>query len=359
MFKNGFAGTPTMDQRPFKVLVIGDSLIWGQGLLEGDKTYTHVTEWLRREHFAGRQSVDLKVKAHSGATITVEAKPGTKQVRVVGDEDRAFTGEVNLSYPSMWKQVELAAAEYRSAGHARGADLVLLTAGITDLTVEGVLDPFEDSRKLIPRVEEVCRDRVSRLLEYTLEHNPDALVAVVGYFPIISPHSSRKRVFNGWLDVLSVPGPAQPLINNPMIRALFFRRLFKNAVKRSRVWREESDRNLRFAVKAANTKRGGRSAVFIASPLTEEHAAESTKTMLFRMQNDGRSEDPLYAARTAQCKAVFKELERTTGEKHSARRCSIAGVGHPNPSGARLYADAIISELKNFLPARSPSGTER
>jgi hypothetical protein len=39
--------TPNSPARDFELLVVGDSLIFGQGLLEKDKIYTHVAEWLR------------------------------------------------------------------------------------------------------------------------------------------------------------------------------------------------------------------------------------------------------------------------------------------------------------------------
>ena len=34
-------------QESFDVLVVGDSLIWGQGLEQKDKIFTHVVNWLR------------------------------------------------------------------------------------------------------------------------------------------------------------------------------------------------------------------------------------------------------------------------------------------------------------------------
>ena len=257
---------------------------------------------------------------------------------------------VNFALLAMWKQVELAAVEYEREGSRRGADLVLLSAGITDITVEGVLDPFEDSEKLIPLIEKVCRDRVGRLLDHIAANNPTAAVAVVGYFPMVSERSSARRVLNAWLDVADVPSFFQPFVNNPLVRAVYFRKLFKNAIKRSKTWVRESDRNLRLAVEQANASAGRRFAVFVPSPLTEENAAESPETMLFRMFKDGKVEDPLFRARTAECKTVYKRLEQATGLKHSPRRCSLAGAGHPNKVGARLYAEAIISELRDILP---------
>src|SRR5215475_8736953 len=56
---------------PFEFLVVGDSLIFGQGLEEKDKFYTLTKNWLENEFFTGKRTVNLKTKAHSGATITL------------------------------------------------------------------------------------------------------------------------------------------------------------------------------------------------------------------------------------------------------------------------------------------------
>jgi len=340
-----FRGVLANEGATYNMLVVGDSLIWGQGLPEKDKTYTLVAEWLRRDAFDKPREVDVKVKAHSGATIRFDAKEAEKYRAAGKDENHFYKGEVNVSTPSMWKQVETAAEEYRAAGRPRGADLVVVTAGITDIAVEGVLDPFADEKKLPPLIEEVCRGRVGKLLEHISANNPDSTIAVAGYFPILSPHSSRSKIFNGWLETLKVPGFAQALANNGVMRPLLFGRLFKKAMKRSRIWSAESDRNLKLAVADLNAKVGRGQAIFIPAPLTEEHSAEAPNTKLFRMRSDGTTTDPLYAERKIDCKVAFDELERTTGIKQSSRRCSYAAVGHPDEEGSRMYADAIITAL--------------
>jgi lysophospholipase L1-like esterase len=330
---------------PYNLLVIGDSLIWGQGLLEKDKTYTHVAEWLRREAFGGERPVELKVKAHSGANIHLETKMSAKFRAAGKDESHSYPGEVNVSTPSMWKQSESAAEEYRAAGRPRGADLVLLTAGITDITVEGVLDPFGGRKKLVAEIEEVCRGRVGSLLGHIHAGHPHATIVLIGYFPMLSPYSSKSKVFNGWLETMRAPGFLQAMLNNGAVRPVLFRRIFNKVIKRSRLWVAESDRNFRLAVEAHNAKAGRPQAIFVPSPLTEQHAAEAPDTKLFRMRSDGSTTDPLYEQRGRDCKAALDELERTTGHKQSRRRCGYAAVGHPDAEGARMYAEAITAAL--------------
>ncbi len=334
---------------PYELLVIGDSLVWGQGLPEKDKFYSLTADWLRSEIFAGKRDVNLTVKAHSGATIRFDPKEASKYRAAGKDESFHYTGEVNVSTPSMLKQVETASAEYKERGRLRGADMVMLTAGITDIAVEGVLDPFGDINKLKLFIAEVCRGRVGSLLENISVNNPDALIAVVGYYPILSERSSSSKVFNAWLETLNVPSFFQGLLNNPVMRPIVFGKLLKKAIKRSRLWVSESDLNFRAAVGDHNAKVGRQQAIFIKAPLTEENVVESPNTMLFRMRKDGTVEDPLYAQRKTECKLALDELKRTTGVKYSPKRCSYAAVGHPDQSGSRLYAEAITRELRPFV----------
>lgn len=337
-------------ERPFEFLVIGDSVIWGQGLEEKDKFYSLTADWLRREAFGRPREVNLRVKAHSGATIRFDLKQAEKYRLAGRDETFFYKPEVNVGFPSMWKQVETAAAEYKAAGNDRGADLIMLTAGITDITVEGVLDPFGDNKKLAPLIEKTCRDKVSALLDHAAAHNPNSLIAVVGYFPMLSPSSSGSKVFNDWLDILNVPGFLQPFANNPLMRKLVFSKLRKTGIKRSRIWVEESNRNFQLAVDAANAEAGRQRAVFIKSPLIEDNAAEAPNTLLFRMRRDGSVEDPLFEQRTNDCRAALTELKKTTGiDEYSVGRCSMAAVGHPDPAGSRAYAEAIKASLATLI----------
>ena len=54
------------DERPFHMLVLGDSILWGQGLKAEHKTWYHVKLWLEKN--TGRRVVE-RIEAHSGAMI--------------------------------------------------------------------------------------------------------------------------------------------------------------------------------------------------------------------------------------------------------------------------------------------------
>ena len=65
-------------EKPYEFLVIGDSLIWGQGLEEKDKFYTLTHEWLKTTAFGKPRAVNMKVEAHSGATLKLHAEEKKK-----------------------------------------------------------------------------------------------------------------------------------------------------------------------------------------------------------------------------------------------------------------------------------------
>lgn len=52
--------------RPLQMLVLGDSILWGQGLKTEHKTWHHIKVWLQRN--ASRPVVE-RIEAHSGAII--------------------------------------------------------------------------------------------------------------------------------------------------------------------------------------------------------------------------------------------------------------------------------------------------
>lgn len=327
-------------QRPsLDFLIVGDSLIWGQGLEEKDKFYSLTADWLRREAFGREKNVDLKVKAHSGSTLKLHPDVAEKFKKAGREETFYLHPEVNVGFPSTWKQIEVAADEYKASGK-RGADLIMLSGGITDITVAKVLDPFGDNKDLPPLIERYCRDDMYDVLEHAISKHPDASIVVIGYFPMVSKASSQRRLLNSWLESMDFPGGLKPLANNPVSRKLFFTRIRKKATERSRIFIDLSNKYFQTTIARFNQKHPGR-AVFVRSPITEAESYEADKTLLFRMGKDGIPEDSLALRRSAECNRSLPELKKTTGVDHPVRFCEIAGVGHPDPAGSRAYFDEI------------------
>src|SRR5204863_2436007 len=86
--------------RPLNMLVLGDSIMWGQGLKPEHKSWYQVMLWL--EKTTGRTVLD-RVEAHSGALI----EPGPT-------DDRLSAGnpEVNVARPTVHDQLDAALKYY-------------------------------------------------------------------------------------------------------------------------------------------------------------------------------------------------------------------------------------------------------
>lgn len=345
---SGLAHLTNIDDPPFEVLVVGDSIIWGQGLEEKDKFYSLIAEWLRTEAFGKARQVYLKVKAHSGSTLKFHPGEAEKYKKVGRNEDYPFKPEVNVGFPSIWKQIEMAANEYRAEGK-RGADLMMICGGITDITTSRVFDPKGNDDTLRSEVRRYCRDDMFDVLELAANNNPNALLAVIGYFPVITPYSQNGKMLNAWLEALSFPRAMKVFVNNPVVRPMVFNKLKKRAIERSRIWLEESNKNFESAVNALNEKHRSKRAVFVRTPLTEENGAEAPKTMLFRMGRNGVVEDAVARQRIKECREALPELKKTTGIDYPLRLCEIAAIGHPNPDGSRAYAEAIKSAIRPII----------
>lgn len=336
---------PLIDQtRGFEFLVVGDSLVWGQGLVEKEKFYSLVADWLRSVAVGTPLEVNLKVKAHSGSTLKFHSDEAEKYRKAGRDESYPYKSEINVGFPSIWKQIEAAADEYRIAGK-NGADLVMISGGITDITTPRVFNPKGNDDELRTDIKRYCGDDMYDVLELAINKNPNAKLAVIGYFPAISSYSTTGKILNAWLETQSFPRPFKIFINNPLLRPLYFKKLKRRAIVRSRIWLEESDRQLKGAVERINAKYGAGRAVFVGTPLTDENAAEAPKTLLFRMGKGGIVKDQMAAERIKDCRETLPALKRETGIDYPVRLCEVASIGHPDPAGSRAYAEAIKRAL--------------
>src|SRR5947199_1451967 len=106
---------------PFRIVCIGDSVVWGQGLLETEKFDSMVREALTR-FLSG---VTLEKTAHSGAVIGVSGAMGNPA-----------PGEVPESRLSIIEQCD------GFTNSPETVDLVLMDGGINDVGVSNILNPF-------------------------------------------------------------------------------------------------------------------------------------------------------------------------------------------------------------------------
>src|SRR5262249_22159955 len=113
--------------RAFNMVVLGDSIMWGQGLPQDQKFSTLVQNWLAK--WVAPRPVQRFVFAHSGARI---APTGNDTGPDLSNGPAAFVGEVPDPSPSILSQIELALNRLPQLGVAQPSDvdLVLVDGGI-------------------------------------------------------------------------------------------------------------------------------------------------------------------------------------------------------------------------------------
>src|SRR5712692_9098051 len=107
----------------FRVVTLGDSIMWGQGLRESEKFSTQIQQWL--ETTVGR-SVQLDVFAHSRAVIAPDE---------THDQQSPKPGEVPDRHPSI-------TAQATRVPHPEDVDLVMIDGGINDMGAQHIVNPL-------------------------------------------------------------------------------------------------------------------------------------------------------------------------------------------------------------------------
>jgi lysophospholipase L1-like esterase len=391
--------------RPLQMLVLGDSVMWGQGLKDEHKFSYLVRDWLcqKRSRLGScqgqsNQNVQLHVEAHSGATIFKDQ-----------DKDDSFPtypGEVNYSNPTIPAQVGLAVDYYqRQSIPLQNVDLILVNGGINDLGAGRLIIPKLFARSIEHEADDFCRVKMLRLLKDLARTFPNARIVVPGYFPLVSEMTPWQAV----IDVLKMAFPqheekveklrkadeagqaAQTLgISSSLphpVRA-FLAKVSQNWVSASNEAMSRAITELNLArplispAPQANNGNGTTSsstppatttpqnavapqgavpaiakarAFFVQVPFGPENAYGTPKTYLWRLVHNEeklsctgsgfdqnvKSEDEIFRERACMCKEARKENDLI---------CLRAGFMHPNKEGALAYKDAIVQALEKILP---------
>ncbi len=308
----------------FRILVFGDSVVWGQGLETLNKFHSLVEQELRRRH--GDIGVYKDVRAHSGATISPLRSATAWQSRL--------NGEIPTSFPTISEQV----LEFEGIADAADIDFILLDGGINDVNVRTILWPLTSAADITKAVKASCHDAMLMLLGQLLGKFGMAKIVVTGYFQIISEQSDLLLLdavlIALGLDVGAIPGA----IVGGLIGEATRGQIAANAA----TFVMEANRQLKLAVDAANGQLPAGSAprVFFADPkFGPENAVLAPQAFLYAIHADLSPEDPADVAgpRGSACAAAAAQTD--------VNICKRASVGHPNAKGAQAYANAILPLL--------------
>jgi lysophospholipase L1-like esterase len=293
---------------PYRIVVLGDSVTWGQGLLPHEKF-----SYLVQQVIPGST---LTVRAHSGATIGACAVTNAPPV----------DDEVPKAHPTVLEQVEAFTDD------PGAVDLLVLTGGVNDLDVRFLLNPFTETDDLRDKIERYCFCDMRELLRRTSKkfNKSTARIVVTSYFLVLSKDSrfGRSPEFLLALGVPVAPFAALFADGGP---------LWRKILEHARVFYRDSSSALSRAIGAENADAGGRLRL-AAPPFTDANAALASDPWLFGINWDLSPQDNLVRERRAACNR--DELDPVRREQ-----CYRASAGHPNVIGARKFADAILAAL--------------
>ena len=302
----------------YYILVLGDSIEWGQGLREDEKYYSVVKRYIQ-ERFRDRE-VHIVVLAHSGATIGI------------GDHTKmtSLFGEIPKSYPTILQQC----VDFE--GIANCIDLVLANGGLNDINARTILNPFESDPALLELVNNYFYRDMKLLLTKIVSKYYKARLVFSGYYPLVGEKSDLHN-----LGLLLVA--IGVLVGGPVggAGAILLDVLGKESmVRRSRIFATESTKKLNQSVKEVNASISPTMpTISLAIPnFGEENAVFASDPWVFGINPDLSSEDSIADSRS-------KECDRLGLTGVDAIVCKKASICHPNSKGAKEYARVIISLL--------------
>lgn len=357
---SGFAQQPALDRSksiardPLHMLVLGDSIMWGQGLKTPDKAWWRLKNWLQEK--TGRD-VRERIEAHSGASI--EATTGSE---IFTSKD----GEVNLLRPTINDQVDAAKKYY---GNPAEVDLILINGCINDVDVRNLLDASTALDLLEANIKEKCGGRMQSLLLRITREFPNAHVVVPSYYRIISPLSDDNSFARLLVKSLTTQKPEARRMSDKQMRA--------NLVAISDLWYQVSTRSLAQAVEAVNSDLRQSAAkqriIFAEIEFSPEHAFSAPDTLLWNFMFGStnlsglrhaivvltlgtaayKPNDEVRDRRSKSCKETYKRPKGKREDKAQKEQrevrylaCRYASLGHPNKMGALIYTEAIKGQLQ-------------
>lgn len=338
-------------ERQLNLLVLGDSIMWGQGLNEQHKAWYQVQSWLKENT---NRNVRETIEAHSGAVV------GTNDVPPLNYSPP--DGEVGSAVPTVNHELDRALKVFADPSQV---DLVLVDGCINDIDVRNLLNAANSADDIKRMVTEKCGLPMQALLGRVVSAFPSAHVIVTGYFPIVSEKTPNSLLMKAIARMFYQPGPKPAKLKAGDLR--------ENLIAVSRTWYQASNAALGDAVnkvRADLTTKGSRQRVlFVEIPFPPEYSFNAPETRLWGFNASflrkllavltlGRvtlnTNDEQQSRRVASCNELYKKpASETPGQKSERERrrllCRYASLGHPNRKGAAVYAEAIVGKLKSLI----------
>ncbi len=313
-----------------QMLVIGTSILWGQGLLEEEKIYTLVKKMVEERGLVADGKLTLCQLSHSGASIGYnhDDTEDTKQLPRIA-------GEVPTIYPTLLQQLH----EYDEQ-HAEPTDtvrLILIEGGINDIGLQNILNPLVSTHTLGKQIEHHCYRHMKLFLRRVADKFPAAKIIVTAYYRFITEASATELIHGFVAAMGGLPGKLDDKILD-MLGDLEKSRIIENCDFFTR----ESTRAFQRAIDEINhdIAPGQTPRLMLAVPDIQPHSAAFTgNPFIFGMNEDGTPQDSLVEERCIACEEAG--FPRTV-----VPICKMASAGHPNQIGALVYAESIVALLE-------------
>lgn len=354
LVSNGYAQTPR--PRPLNLLVLGDSILWGQGLRDEHKATYLVKRWLEQQ--TGRE-VFQTMQAHSGAVI---GPPEATADKAGLDATYLLNGEISRGYPTINDQIDYALKAFGNPAHV---DLVIVNGCINDLDSQRLLNAANTPDNIRELARAKCGAPVEALLTRIATVFPSAQLVIIGYYPILTEKTANDLFMRALAKRFYLPAPGAPKMNDKTLRA--------RLIAISREWYQTSGQMLSAVARKVDADlaaKGSHQRVLFADPgFRTENAFAAKETRLWGFDASWlrkmlvvftlgrvqlRSNDELRSYRSDLCKALLKKPASESPAEKADRedrlmRCRLAAVAHPNRKGAAMYADAIGRLLKPII----------
>lgn len=345
---------PVKSEPIANMLILGDSISWGQGLKEEHKAWFLVKKWL--ELNTGR-SVRVQVEAHSGAVVGAMTEPD-----VDPRTDYTLDGELSRAEPTINHQIDNA---LRSLANPAQVDLVLVNGCINDVDSRRLLNAANTPDSIRELAQARCGPPIEALLNRITTVFPAAHVVIIGYYPIITEFTANDLFMRALAKRFYTPAASDRKLNDKGLRA--------RLIAINREWYQTSDLMLANAARKIDSELKARGSLqrvmFADAAFQPEHSFAASKSRLWGFDASmlrkilvlltlGKvqllTNDERRSQRSDLCEVILQKPENELPEQKASRndrllRCRLAAVGHPNRKGAAMYADAIGRLLKPLI----------
>ena len=307
----------------FQILVLGDSVIWGEGLQSPDKIHSLVEAYEKILHPG--MSVYVRNESHTGAILGWNVSiSGIKR-----------DGDIPQDYPSIQQQ----AYSVANTPNAATMDLILMTGCANDVGFKNFLDPklALNAPSIHNLVSKYCLGDMTTFLHSLTNQFPAAKIIVPGYYQGLSLDTTQYFIHiaavlyglenNDGLDAQALAtaiGLSPASIPTVAGNAGFFA--------------SQANMQLANAVGAANVNLWPHRVFFADPGFGPTNAANASNSWVFGLA--GLNAEPTdnsaaLSRREKQCSKVYSKASI------DYKFCRRASAGHPNETGAVQYFNAI------------------